>query len=80
MCEQTRVHVYVCAGCKAPCSGGWAGGGEGNPLLRDLETWGEGSGTRGLSYGGQPVIQHQPVEGDERRWDHVDFSTALLSL
>ena len=29
MCEQTRVHVYVCAGCKALCNGGWEGGGGG---------------------------------------------------
>ena len=51
-----------------------------NPLSRELETWGEGSGARGLSYGGQPMFQHQPVEGDGRRWDHVDLSTALFRL
>lgn len=72
--------MYMCVLAAKLCVVGAGKGEEEEPSVKGTGDLGEGSGARGLFYGGEPMFQHQPVEGDQRRWDHVDLSTALLRL
>lgn len=68
MCEKTRVHVYVCARCKAPCSGGWAGGRRREPSVEGTGALGRGVRSKGPFLWGTTRV---PASASRGGWEKM---------